>query len=198
MYVLGLAGSPRRHSNTELLLDEALAGAASVGANTEKIILNNLNLRPCQACGGCNTTGTCVQRDQGPEIYEKLRAADFLILASPVYFMGLSAQAKTLVDRCQAQLVARYVLKRRHMYGAAGVRRRALFISVGARTDENLFQGSLTTVKSFFASLDFAFDGTLLYSGIDEKGAIKQHPEALQQAYSAGIHLVRPNDPTSS
>jgi putative NADPH-quinone reductase len=195
MYVLGLAGSPRRHGNTEILLDEALMGAVSVGAHTEKLVLNDLDIRPCQACGGCNKTGICIQRDQGPEIYEKLRSADFLILASPVYFMGLAAQAKILVDRCQAQWVARYVLKRRHMYGAEGIRRRALFISVGARTDTNLFEGPLATVRSFFASLDFAFDGAVLYPGVDERGAIKTHPDALKQAYAAGVHLVRPNEP---
>ena len=60
--ILGIVGSPRRGGNTEILVDEVLAGAEEVGAFTEKIILNELNITPCQACDGCQKTGKCVHK----------------------------------------------------------------------------------------------------------------------------------------
>ncbi|MGQ9676670.1 MAG: flavodoxin family protein [Chloroflexota bacterium] len=192
MYVLGLAGSPRRGGNTETLLDQALAGAASQGAKTEKIVLSEVAMRPCQACGGCAKTGICIIGDQAQEIQRKLREADRLILASPLFFLGVSAQAKTIIDRCQALWVTRYILKQRHTLDSTGGRRRALFISVGGQRRPNMFEGALTTAKAFFATCDFAFEDAILYSGIEEKSDIKKHPTALQEAFEAGARLAQP------
>ena len=194
MYVLGLAGSPRRGGNSETLLDQALAGAASQGAQTEKIVLSELTMRPCQHCGGCARTGICIVGDEMQIVYEKLRQADYLILASPLFFLGVTAQTKAAIDRCQALWVARYVLKHRQTRGPAGRRRRALFISVGGQHRPNMFEGALATVRAFFATCDFAFEGALLYSGIEEKGDIRKHPTALREAFEAGARLVQARD----
>ena len=63
MHILGIIGSPRRGGNTELLVDEVLAGAKETGALSEKIILNEMNINPCQACNDCYKTGHCKQED---------------------------------------------------------------------------------------------------------------------------------------
>ena len=61
--ILGIIGSPRRNGNTEILVDEILAGAEEAGALTEKIILNEIKITPCQACYLCKDDGECVQQD---------------------------------------------------------------------------------------------------------------------------------------
>lgn len=183
--VLGILGSPRRAGNTEILLDQALAGARSQGAETEKLILNELDITPCQSCDKCMETGECATHDDMSVVYPKLGAADCLILASPIFFCSLTAQAKLMIDRCQSIWVAKYVLG----HQIAKRRRRGLFISTAAR-DSSEFQAAIPVVKAFFSTLDISYDGALLFSGIDIKGEIANHPTACQDAFTAGSRLV--------
>ena len=68
--------------------------------------------------------------------------------------------------------------------------RKGLFVSVGGRRIANLFEPALVTVKTLLRILDVTYAGELLFSGVDEKGAIAKHPDALQQAFLAGQKLV--------
>jgi len=111
MRVLGIAGSPRRGGNTDLLLEKAIAGASDAGAETEIIVLHGLNISPCRHCDGCLEAGRCVIEDDMQWIHTRLRESDRLIVASPVFFMGLTAQTKMMIDRCQALWAIKYVLK---------------------------------------------------------------------------------------
>ena len=189
MRVLGIAGSPRRGGNTDLLLNEVMKGAASRGAEVKTIILSHLKIAPCQHCDGCLETGRCKVEDDMQMVHSELMKADRLALASPVHFMGVTAQAKAMIDRCQALWVRKYILKLPPL-GDRQVERKGLFISVGGRKVANLFQPALATVKALFKVLDIAYAGELLFPGIDEKGAITKHPDALKQAFLAGQKLV--------
>lgn len=188
MRVLGITGSPRRGGNTDLLLDEVLKGAASKGAETKKIILSDLKVDPCQHCDTCLKTGRCKLMDDMQMIYEELEKADRIVLASPIQFMSVTAQMKAMIDRCQALWARKYVLK----IPPLGNRRerKGLFISVGGRRIANLFEPALATIKILFRTLDVTYAGGLLFPGVDEKGAIKEHPDALRQAYLAGQKLA--------
>ncbi len=188
MKVLGIAGSPRRGGNTDLLLDEVMRGAASGGAEVKTIILNDLSIAPCQHCDGCRETGRCKVDDDMQMIYSQLEQADRVVLASPVQFMGVTAQTKAMIDRCQALWVRKYRLKLPPL--GDDRERKGLFISVGAIKSADLFQPALATVKSLFKVLDITYAGELLFSGIDEKGAITKYPDALNQAFLAGQKLV--------
>ncbi len=96
---LGIAGSPRRGGNTEMLLDRFLAGAESAGAAVEKVVAARLKIAGCVACDGCWEDGHCVVQDDFQAVYEKLVAADVIVLAAPLYFWSLPAQLKALIDR---------------------------------------------------------------------------------------------------
>ncbi|MFW6103085.1 MAG: flavodoxin family protein, partial [Chloroflexota bacterium] len=102
MYVLGLMGSPRRDGNTEILLDAALSAAEAEGAHTRKVVVSTLDMRPCLELYHCAVDGTCSLRDDMTPLYDELIAADRIVLASPIFFYGLTSQAKAVVDRCQA------------------------------------------------------------------------------------------------
>lgn len=188
MRVLGIAGSPRRGGNTDLLLAEVLKGAASQGAQVKTIILNGLKITPCQHCDACFEAGQCKIKDDMQMVYQELERADRIVLASPVHFMGVTAQAKAMIDRCQALWARKYILK----IPPLGDRRerKGLFVAVGGMKLANLFEPSLATVKALFKVLDVEYAGDLLFPGIDEKGAIKKHPDALKQAFTAGQRLV--------
>jgi multimeric flavodoxin WrbA len=186
--VLGIAGSPRRGGNTDLLLAEVLKGAESKGAKVKTIVLNDLNISPCQHCDACFEAGRCRIKDDMQKVYRELEKADRIVLASPVHFMGVTAQTKAMIDRCQALWARKYILKRPPLKDKR--ERKGLFIAVGGMKLANLFEPSLATVKALFKVLDIDYAGELLFSGIDEKGAIKKHPDALKQAFIAGQKLV--------
>jgi len=188
--VLGIAGSPRRGGNTDLLLAEVMKGAASRGAEVKIIILNDLKIAPCQHCDACLEMGRCKVEDDMQMVYDELMKADRIVLASPIQFMTVTAQAKAMIDRCQSLWARKYVLKQPPLGSEPG-KKKGLFISVGGRRVANLFEPALVTVKSLFKVLDITYAGELLFPGIDEKGAIKEHPDALKQAYLAGQKLVK-------
>jgi len=185
--VLGIMGSPRRQSNTEILLDRALEGAKGRGAEVEKVVVSQLKVSPCQEIYACLKDGHCPIKDDMQWLYEELLEADHIIFASPIFFYSITSQAKAIVDRCQALWVRRHVLG----IGRDDDRiRRGLFISVGATRGKRLFDGAVLTVKYFFDAIGVKYSGDLLIRGIDSKAQIKQHPAALQDAFRLGQQLV--------
>ncbi|TLM72838.1 MAG: flavodoxin family protein, partial [Actinobacteria bacterium] len=84
--VLGIAGSPRRHGNSERMLDAALEGAREAGAATAAIVAAEPGIEPCRGCNACSLTGECVIRDRMREVYAALDSAGALVIASPVFF----------------------------------------------------------------------------------------------------------------
>ena len=190
MKVLGLFGSPRRGGNTEILLEEALKGAEKGGAEIERIYLSDLDITPCTECHGCDETGSCVILDDMQKVYPKLLEADIIILASPIFFYGVTAWAKALIDRSQALWAKRYLVKDPSM-GKEGKRRKGFFISVGATKGQKVFEGAILTAKYFFDALNTEYGGELVYRGVDGKGEILKHPEALRQAFEVGRRLVQ-------
>ncbi|TET17162.1 MAG: flavodoxin family protein [Dehalococcoidia bacterium] len=188
MKVLGIAGSPRRGGNTDLLLSEVMRGAASQGAEVKTIILNDLTIAPCQHCDACLEIGRCKVEDDMQMVYRELEQADRLVLASPIHFMGVTAQAKAMIDRCQALWARKYILKTPPLGNRR--ERKGLFVSVGGRRVANLFEPALATVKSLFKVLDITYAGELVFPGVDEKGTIAKYSDALRQAFLAGQKLV--------
>jgi multimeric flavodoxin WrbA len=192
--VLAIAGSPRRHGNTDLLLQQVISGAASKGAEIKAVILSELNISPCRHCDGCLKTGKCVIDDDMQWLHADLRESDRVVLASPIFFMGVTAQTKAMIDRCQAIWVIKYVLKLPVAIDP-GKEREGIFISVGGTRLRNLFQPAIATVKSWFTTLDINYNGELVFSGVDEREAILQHSTALQDAFGIGQELATINLP---
>ena len=186
--VLGIMGSPRFGGNSDMLLDSALKGAKEGEAEFEKIRLCDLNISPCKECHGCDETGVCVIDDDMQTLYPKLIAADRLYLASPIFFMGVSAQTKVMIDRCQCIWNKRYRLKQ--VIGKGREFRKGFFMSVSGSDNPENFVGAIKTVKAFFATLYFTYEKELLIGGVDEKGAIAQHPSALDDARELGREMV--------
>ena len=185
MTVLGIYGSPRQGGNSDLLLDQALAGAAAAGAEIKRIYARDLNLSGCRECGGCDQTGTCVISDDMEEVYSLLWNAEVIFLSSPIFFYGLPAQVKMMVDRSQA-LWSRRMLEK----SAEGRKRydhgKGYLLAVGATRGKNLFEGVELTAKYFFDALDKGYEGGLFYRAVEGPGKIREHPTALEEAFALG------------
>lgn len=100
MKVVGIVGSPRKNGNTELLTAHALSAIAQEGLDTELIRLAGLDIRPCNACMICKKEERCSIEDDLFPIYLKMKEADGIILASPVYYGSATALIKALIERC--------------------------------------------------------------------------------------------------
>jgi len=189
MKIIAFLGSPRKDGNTELLLKEAVRGVKDSGAEVQIFNLNQMNILPCQNCGGCEDTGMCIIEDDMTQIYDAIRTADRIILASPIFFFGVSAQTKIMIDRCQSFWCERYLLKKSIPEGKYG--RKGLLLLVAGMKKETGIQCAEETAKAFFRTISVPGHKTLSFMGVDAKGTILQHPTALKEAYEAGRELVK-------
>ncbi len=180
MKILVILGSPRKNGNSEtvarLVADQL---QQNLGASVDVTRLARHKIAPCIACGGCAKTGLCVIEDDMGELYPVLDTADIILLASPTYFYGLSAQAKEFIDRIQARWSRKYLLGIRMREQD---RRRGYLICTAATQGKRLFDGSILVAKSFFDAIDVGYGGELLVRRVDEKGAVQTRPDELQRA----------------
>ncbi len=188
---LGIACSPRTKGNTTALLEKALDGAREAGAETELLALGRFKFAPCIACNGCFTEGQCVVPDDMQVIYQKLLEADRIIIAAPIFSMGLCAQAKAVVDRGQRFWATKHILKRPVIdQNSLLAARRGIFISCAGSDLPDVFSGAERVVRYYFKMLEVEYLGSYLYRQVDEVGAIHRRPEALQEIFQAGKDLA--------
>lgn len=188
--IVAIAGSPRRHGNTEELLDSAVRGCreAAPDAEVTKLVLNELNIRACQNCGYCEKRGACVfdKDDDMGAIRATLDAADGFIVASPIFFANVSAQLKAMIDRCQAYWARKYLLRK----GPKPPPRRAIFLSCGGFKQDRWSECARQVVATWAMCLDAKLEEFLFYHPVDAKGDVEKHPSALQDAFEAGKRLA--------
>jgi multimeric flavodoxin WrbA len=190
--VLAFAGSPRRHGNSETLLDWVLGGMVDPDVVIEKVALDEANINPCRGCNACEKLNKCVQRD-GMDIYhDKIVAADIILLSSPIYCMGIASQAKALIDRAQVFRSRKYVLKIPVVPAERKGKRLGAFLATAGQNWDHVFDAAVPSVKCFNHVIDIrdADISYLMINNVDEKGAIDRHPTAKADADRLGRSLV--------
>lgn len=100
IHVLGLVGSPRKGKNTDKLVQSVLSGAKDRGAKVTKIYLNDLKIKPCQACLRHPSPKFCFYNDGMTKLYKLFETVDGIILGTPAYYETVSSQTKLMIDRC--------------------------------------------------------------------------------------------------
>jgi multimeric flavodoxin WrbA len=181
--VLAIMGSPRRGGNTEILLDEILKGAEESGAETEKVILSELDIGPCKACYGCRPGGQCVQQDDMAGLIEKMKASRVWVLGTPVYWWGPSAQLKAFVDRWFSQAGDDQHVK------IFKDRRVILAVPMGDADPET----GRHVVGMFKDALDYVgaeLFASVLAPGAYDKGDVRGDGDVMQQARKAGAEAA--------
>jgi len=185
--ILGIIGSPRRGGNTEILIDEILKGAGEAGASTGKIALGELNIAPCRACETCKKAGRCVIEDDMTPLLEKMEQCDIWVMGSPVYFWGPTAQFKAFLDRWYG---ARYHLKLEE--------RRIIVVIPLEDTNVKTARHLKGMLKDTLNYLKTKLITTIIVPGVNEPGAVREHPSILAEARSTGMVSVLKMKPKRS
>lgn len=192
MHTLIVLGSPRKNGNSETLAQSVASGILQVpDTSVEFIRLNDLRISPCQGCGGCNKTSICVIEDDMTALYEKVDLCDHLILVSPIYFYGLSAQCKAFVDRFQARWARKYLLGIRFR---TDEQRQGTLLATAATEGKKVFDGALLTSQIFFDALDLECGESLLVRGVDQRGDMRKQAQTLEQAVTLGRKIAHSKD----
>ncbi len=190
LQVLGISGSPRRHGNTETLLDSFLDGAAHAGADVEKVILSGLTYSSCTGCNACHKTGDCVVHDDLTPLFDRILAADAIALASPIYSMGITAELKALIDRAQFLWARKFILKSLYFSHRHIKQHKGVFISTAGLGWDNVFDAAFPAVTAFFNGTGFEYYDNIIVNNMDLHGGIRGHPTALGEAYKKGAEVV--------
>jgi len=177
MNILILSGSPRKGGNTDLLV-EAFVKGASQKHHVEVVSVHDYKVNPCMGCNACfkSESNSCVQKDDMSLIYEKMAVADMLVIASPVYFYGLSAQLKAVIDRFHNPIRDTYHIKK------------TALLLVGAASLPELFDGILAQYRLCLNFFKLENAGRVLVRGVKDKGDIR-NTGALHEAFELGINL---------
>ncbi|MCX8043789.1 MAG: flavodoxin family protein [Desulfobacterota bacterium] len=188
MHITAIYGSPRKGGNTDLLMEACLHGVHAGGQSVHEIFLRDLHFSPCIECGGCATTGICVLRDDMDLIYPHLTSSACIIVSAPVFFYGLNAHTKAMIDRTQCLWVKKYLLQQPVRIPPFSEGHGVLLSTGGSRGKKN-FDGILLTMKYFYDALDMKLTRYLTFHGIDECGAVTTHPTALDDAFNLGKEI---------
>ncbi|GFI60949.1 putative NAD(P)H-dependent FMN-containing oxidoreductase YwqN [Clostridiales bacterium] len=175
--IVVLVGSMRKGGNTDLLV-QAFADGASKNNIVETVSVADYKINACIGCNFCFTSenNKCFQNDDMPAVYDKLRVADMVVIASPVYFYGISAQLKAIIDRLHTPMRNTFQIKK------------TALILVGAATLTELFDAiklQYQLVLNFFHLEDV---GMVLVKGCKDKGDVRAS-EALKEAYEFGLSI---------
>ena len=175
--IVVLVGSMRKGGNTDLLA-QAFTEGASKNNDVELVSVADYKVNPCIGCNSCFTRkdNSCFQNDDMSVIYEKLRTADIVVIASPVYFYGISAQLKAIVDRLHTPMRNEFHIKK------------LALLLVGAASLPNLFDSIKLQYQLVLDFFQLENIGMVLVRGVKEKGDIEGN-EALNEAYELGLSI---------
>jgi len=145
---------------------------------------------PCIGCGYCEKKGVCSIKDTlARDLFPLMRRADVIVLATPVYFYGVPARIKAVIDRIQTLWSRKYRLG---LKDPGGDHRRGILLSVGATHGKNLFDGIRLTTRYFFDAMDCAYAGECCYPGVDHRGDIASLPGVVDDIKHLAEQVLTP------
>ncbi len=175
--ILIISASPRKGGNSDLLCDQFMRGAMETGHSVEKIFLKNKKINYCTGCGTCYNLGKpCPQKDDMPEVLDKMVSADVIVMATPVYFYTMNGQMKTLIDRT----CSRYTeIKNKELY----------FIMTAADNSKRSMNRTIEEFRGFTSCLTNPKEKGIIYgTGAWQIGDIKE-TSAMKEAYEIGKNI---------
>lgn len=176
MKILVLKGSPHVKGTSNTLVSEFIRGAKEKGHKIEEIDVAHALLHPCLGCDRCAINGTCIQKDDGNEILNKILSSDCLVFVTPVYYFGMSAQLKTLIDRFYAKNSA---ITNKHF--------KVIYIACAWNDDDMVMKALDAHLDILTSYLEMNEIGRILAKGAGYPSAIK--PSYLKAAYELGKNL---------
>lgn len=176
--VLVISSSLRSGSNSELLAKAAMEGAAAAGHETHWLSLKDKAIGFCKGCLACQNAGKCVIRDDMDDMIGRVREADVIIFATPVYYYGMSGQLKTFLDRCNPLYIADY--KFREIY----------LLTASAEDGDEVYQTTKAGIQGWVDCFPKAkLVGVVSGGGVNNPKEVTFHPELLEQANTLGKNI---------
>ena len=177
MKIIVLMGSPNRKGSTGILVENFTKGAEEAGNTVEVIDVCHADIHPCTGCVKCGYEGPCVQKDDVNMIRKKLLASDMVVFATPLYYYGMTAQLKTVVDRSCASNSSP---SSRHL--------RSALLTVAWNADDWTFDALETHYKTLVRYINFKDCGMVLGYGCGTPGMTKRS-RYPREAYQLGRSL---------
>jgi len=181
--VIVLQGSPRKKGNSTILAKEIAKGAEAAGASIEELYIHGMNIKPCQACWGCQRKDSkgCVIDDDMQSIYPKLKQADVWVISSPIHWFNMSTQTKLWLDRCFAFAANRI-----------DPSKKKIGIAMAYGDTDPVTSGCINAIRSFQDS--FKYIGAnlvgMVYGSALNVGDLSHNTDLLKQARDLGKKLV--------
>lgn len=177
--ILIISTSPRKGGNSDALAEAFARGAREAGQQVEKICLYDKTIGFCKGCLVCQKTQRCVICDDADVIAQRMRVADTIVFATPVYYYGMCGQMKTLLDRANPLYSADYAFRDIYLLAAA------------AEAEESAVEGTVHGLEGWISCFEKArLAGVVFGGGADAVGSIQGNP-ALQKAYEMGKAVVQ-------
>lgn len=187
MKIIGISTSPRDNSNSKIALKKALETVSGKGVITRLFDLNNLNIKTCQADDYCiDHNGKCILDDDMQEIYDEIKEAYGIILATPIYMGNVSSNSKIFIDRLHA------VLNAIDEYNVRG--KKLSVIASQAAVDPPMYEyikHNLETTVDIFRGIGFDVEDVVLLIGNNKEGAILDKKDQLDKAVMVGNKILR-------
>ena len=173
MKILVITGSPRKNGNSNTLTDNFIKGANEAGHNVVRFDSAFKNVHPCVACNKCGMNGQCVFKDDFEFIRNNIVDADAVVFATPMYYFGISAQIKAVIDRFYA------------INGQIHVPKKAVLIMTYADTSAKEAQPIISHYETLLNYLGWSDAGKVIASGVWTEGDVN-HTQYPKQAYELG------------
>ena len=177
MNILVLESSPNRHGSSNMLASEFVRGAEEAGHSVQVVDVAHADIHPCSGCVACGYEGPCAQKDEMEQLRPAILAADMLVFVTPLYYYGMSAQLKILVDRFCAFNASL----------TAGHKKSAL-IAAAWNSDTWTFDALDAHYQTLVRYLDLDDQGTILGRGCGIP-AMTSHSCFMQEAYTLGKNM---------
>lgn len=175
--VLVISTSLRVHSNSEALADSFIEGAKAAGNSVEKISLKGKSIAFCKGCLACQKAGACVIKDDALDIAEKMRNADVIAFATPIYYYEMSGQMKTLLDRANSLYSSDYAFREIYM------------LTTAAEDGDHVPQRAVGGLQGWIDCFEKAsLSGSVFAGGVNDEGEIAGH-SALKESYDMGMSV---------
>jgi len=176
--VLIISTSLRVGSNSEALAKECEAGAKAAGHEVELVSLKGKKMGFCMGCLVCQKTQRCVWKDDATELCEKVKTADTVVFATPIYYYEMSGQMKTLLDRLNPLYPSDYKF------------RRVYLIATAAEDGEEVFENAYSGLQGWVDCFPKAeLCGLMTGGGINAANGARNHEDVLKKAYELGFSL---------
>lgn len=175
--ILVISTSLRNHSNSEALADAFIDGAKAAGNSVEKISLRGKSIAFCKGCLACQKTRQCVIHDDAIDIAERMKNADVIAFATPIYYYEMSGQMKTLLDRANSLFASNYAFREIYM------------LTTAAEDGNHVPQRAISGLQGWIDCFEKAtLFGSVFAGGVNSEGEISGHL-ALKEAYDMGMSV---------